>query len=280
MDSPSTPAKARSAIVHPSSIIHQTATLGHEVDIGPFCVVGPHVQIGDGTKLLPHVSIVGHTTVGQRCTIFPHATIGAVAQHVLWRGGDEVRVLIGNDCLIRENVTIHRSTHGLDRPTTVGNRALIMTGVHVAHDVVLEDDVILVTGIGLAGHVRVGKNAIVGGMSAVAQWAHIGEHAFVAAGSVVTRNVIPFSLVKGDRARTLGINVVGLKRLDWDDAKIEKLIVALPMVLGNDKTGITTFLTDETVRDEVHRMIDFCTKSERGLCLPPGAPGFIRANKL
>ncbi|KAK7423073.1 hypothetical protein QQZ08_009240 [Neonectria magnoliae] len=280
MGNPSTPAQLRPAVVHSSSVVHESSTLGHGVEVGPFCFVGPHVQVGDGTKLLSHVSIVGHSTIGQRCTIFPHATIGAVAQHVLGKGGDEARVLIGDDCLIRENVTIHRSTHGLDRPTTVGNGALIMAGVHVAHDVVLEDDVILVTGVGLAGHVRVGRKSIVGGLSAVVQWTQIGEHAFVAAGSVVTRNVIPFSLVKGDRARTLGVNVVGLKRLGWEDAKIQKLIEAIPMVLENNEVGIAALLADGIARDEVQRVVDFCSKSERGLCQPPGVPGIIRANKL
>ncbi|KAJ4312581.1 hypothetical protein N0V84_009864 [Fusarium piperis] len=280
MANPSTPAELGPAVVHPSSIVHQSSTLGRGVEVGPFCLVGPQVQIGDGTKLISHVSIVGHSTIGQRCTIFPHATIGAVAQHGLWKGGDEARVLIGDDCVIRENVTIHRSTHGLDRPTRVGNRVFIMTGVHVAHDVVLDDEAILVTGVGLAGHVRVGKRAIVGGMSAVAQWAHVGDHAFVAAGSVVTRNVIPFSLVKGDRARTLGINIVGLKRLGWEDAKIRKLVDALPIVLEGDEAGIAALLTDEIIRDEVQRMVDFCSKSDRGLCLPPGVPGIVRANKL
>ncbi|KAM5354726.1 hypothetical protein ACJ41O_001373 [Fusarium nematophilum] len=170
MENPSTPAHLGPAVVHPSSIVHKSSTLGLGVQVGPFCSVGPHVQIGDGTKQLSHVSIVGHSTIGQHCTILLHATIGTVAQHGLWKGGDEARVLIGDDCIIRENATIHRSTHGLDRPTTIGNRAFIMTGVHVAHDAVLEDD-----------------------------------------------------------------------------------------------AGIATLLTDGTVRDEVQRMVDFCSKSERSL---------------
>jgi UDP-N-acetylglucosamine acyltransferase len=266
--------------IHFSSIIDKTAIIGVGVEIGPFCVIGPDVQIGDGSRLLSNVTIAGHTTLGKRCVVYPNAVLGGVAQHSLWKGGSEARVVIGDDCTIRECVTVHRSTHGIDRPTRVGNRALLMAGSHIAHDCVLDDNVILVNGVGLAGHVTVGRNAIVAGLAGVAQRTRIGEYAFVAAGSLVTKDVLPFSMVKGDRARTIGANVVGLRRLGMDETKIKKVVKAVGIVVSGQTNEISKLLEGSDVQHELQSMLKFKGRSEKGICKALGTVGEPASNKL
>ncbi|KAJ7291227.1 trimeric LpxA-like protein, partial [Mycena rebaudengoi] len=268
------------ATIHPSSVIDPTSlhSLHPTVSIGPFCFIGPDVQIGAKTKLLAHVTVLGHTTIGSGCTVYPNATLGAEAQHKLWKGGAEARVVIGDDCVIRENVTVHRSTYGLDRPTRVGNRALLMAGCHVAHDVVLDDDVIIVNGVALAGHVTVGRNAIVAGMAGVVQGVRIGEYAYVAAASLVGRDVLPFSLVKGNRARTLGVNVVGLRRAGWGDDRIREVLDAVKTFSQGDDDGIQKLLAKGSSSGDLKSIVDFWKGSERGVCLPQGVPGKPQPN--
>lgn len=170
------------AKVHPTAIIDSTCELGPGVEIGPYCVIGPDVQIGDGTKLISHVTILNSTRVGKRCSIFPNAVLGGPAQEYEVDPA-KAALIVGDDCVIRECVTIHLSSKGKDKPTRIGNRNLIMATVHVGHDCELADDVTLVTGVGLAGHTQIARGVIVSGMAGVHQHCRLGEYSFVAAGA-------------------------------------------------------------------------------------------------
>ncbi|KAK4230326.1 trimeric LpxA-like protein [Podospora fimiseda] len=192
--------------IHPTSLIHPFAKISSSVQIGPFCFIGPNVSIDS------HIIISGHTKIGSNCTIHPHSVLGGPSQAIA--DSDSSFLTIGDYCTIREHVTINLGTEA----TSIGNNCLIMANVHVAHDCHVGDNVILVNGVLLAGHVEVGKGAIIS-----------GEYAFLGAKTVASRDVLPFSMVKGYRGRTVGVNVVGLRRRGWGEEerikRVEKGVV-------------------------------------------------------
>lgn len=197
--------------IHPTAIVETGVSIGADVTIGPFCLIGPDVTLGDGVFLQSHVVVTGRTTVGARTKVFPFASLGHQPQDLKFRG-EESRLEIGSDTVIREHVTINTGTEGGGLLTKVGDRCLLMVGAHVAHDCIIGDNVILVNNATLGGHVRIGDNAILGGLCAVHQWVRIGEGAFVGGMSGVENDVIPFGTVIGNRAQLGGLNLVGLRR--------------------------------------------------------------------
>ncbi|KAH8809320.1 trimeric LpxA-like protein [Xylogone sp. PMI_703] len=265
--------------VHTTSIVDNTSTLATGVEIGPFCIVGPHVHIGEGTKLLSNVTIISCVTIGKDCVIYPGAVLGGAAQYNSWQGGDESTINIGDRCVIREFVTVNRSTQGYDKPTKIGSNVLLMASAHIAHDCELQDDVILVNGVGLAGHVIVERGAIVAGMSGVHQYCRIGEHAYVGGGSIVTRDVLPFSMVNGNRARTVGLNIVGLQRLGWEKERIISLQAAISIAFKNFDRALELLRSEDTSED-VKRIIQFIKCTKRGISLPVGAASIPEASKI
>lgn len=195
--------------IHPTAIIDPTARLGVGVEIAPFAVIGPEVQLGDRTYVGPH-SVVEFSTVGEECRFLPHAFVGTEPQDLKYKG-EKTRVEIGARTTVRECVTIHRGT-AASGITKVGSNCLIMAYSHVAHDCVLADHVIMANGATLAGHVEVHLGAFLGGLSAVHQFTRIGTGAMIGGGSMVAQDVIPFGLTHGNRAKMMGLNVVGLRR--------------------------------------------------------------------
>lgn len=211
---------ADGATVHPTAIVAPDVELGAGVVIGPYCVVGTRVRLGARTRLVSHVVVDGPTEIGEECTFFPFASIGVAAQHRSDAGADGTLVM-GARNVVREQVTIHR---GIGAGATIlGSDNLLMVGVHVAHDVTLGSHITIANGVQLAGHVAVEDFATFGGMAAVAQHLRVGESAFVAAGAMCERDVPPFVIVQGDRARVRALNVVGLRRRGFADAQIAEL---------------------------------------------------------
>jgi UDP-N-acetylglucosamine acyltransferase len=223
-------------MIHPSAIVEKGAELAEGVEIGPFSIVGAGVKIGAGTKLAAHVCVLGHTTIGERNAIFPFAVIGAEPQ--LRKKSDEGpgrrTVLIGDANVIREHVTIHASSIG--GQTRLGSRCLLMVGCHVAHDVVIGDDVTIANGVQLAGHVVVEDRVTFGGLAGVQQFARIGQSAFVAAGAMCERDVPPFVIVQGDRARVRALNRVGLERRGVPEESIKALERAFRVLFARGAT--------------------------------------------
>jgi UDP-N-acetylglucosamine acyltransferase len=205
--------------IHPTAIVDPGARLGSDVVIGPFCVVGPDVVLGDGVRLESHVAVAGHTTVGARTRVWPFASIGHEPQDLKYRG-EPTRLEIGADNAIREHVTMNPGTADGGGLTRVGDRNLFMVGVHVGHDCLVDDDVIMANNATLGGHVQVGRFAVLGGLCAVHQRVRIGTGAMVGGMTGVEKDVIPFGSVIGDRARLAGLNLVGLKRRGTDRAAI------------------------------------------------------------
>ncbi|MBB95816.1 MAG: acyl-[acyl-carrier-protein]--UDP-N-acetylglucosamine O-acyltransferase [Rhodobacteraceae bacterium] len=197
--------------IHPSAVIEDGAQIGSDVTIGPFCHVGPDVRLEDGVVLRSHVVVTGHTSIGAETTVFPGAVLGEIPQDLKF-SGETTRVEIGARNRIREHVTINAGTAGGGALTSVGDDCLLMAGCHIAHDCRVGNRVIVVNQAVMGGHCVIEDDAIIGGMSALHQFVRVGKGAMIGGMSGVERDVIPYGLVQGERAGLEGLNLVGLKR--------------------------------------------------------------------
>ena len=259
------------ALIHPSAVVEKGAQLGAGVEIGPFCHVGPQVAIGDGVRLVSHVSLAGDTTVGARTRIYPFASIGHPPQDLKYRG-ERVRLTIGEDCLIREGVTMNPGTEGGGSETIVGPRCALLANSHVAHDCRLGESVILSNNVMLAGHCQIGDFVIVSGGAAAHQFVRIGAHAFVGGLAGVEHDIIPFGMALGNRASLAGINVVGLKRRGYSHEAVHELRRAYKMLFSGKGT-LRERLSDvaEAYPDQeaVQQIVAFLRQGgDRQICVP------------
>ena len=236
--------------IHPSAIVHPSAVLRDGVSVGPLCVVGEDVEIGCDTCLVSHVVVDKHTCIGARNIVHPFAAIGCDPQHRLY-AREPTRLVIGNDNVIREHVTIHRGTTIGSSTTIVGSNCLFMVGAHVAHDVHVGDHVTLANNTLLGGHVVIQNWASSGGHAAVAPFVRVGESAFLAGNAMVERDVPPFLIAAGDRATLRTLNKVGLRRRNIPEASIRCLRSALRrlFVLDDGEVEQQNVDADELERD-------------------------------
>jgi UDP-N-acetylglucosamine acyltransferase len=208
--------------VHPTALIEPGAELASTAKVGPFCHVGRHVQIGENVELISHVAIAGRTSIGDGTRIFPFASIGHQPQDLKYKG-EESRLVIGRNNIIREQVTMNPGTEGGGMLTKIGDNCLFMVGVHVAHDCIIGNEVIMANNATLAGHVKVGDFSVFGGLSAVHQFVRVGQYAMIGGVTGVERDVIPYGSVMGDRARLSGLNIVGMQRRGFSREEIQGL---------------------------------------------------------
>jgi len=199
------------AQIHATAIVETGAVLADDVTIGPYCCVGPEVTLESGVVLQSHVVVTGNTRIGARTKVFPFASLGQVPQDLKYKG-EPSRLEIGEDNSIRESVTMNIGTEGGGMVTRVGDRCLFMHGAHIGHDCQVGNNVVFANSATLAGHVIVGDFAFLGGLSAVHQFCRIGPYAMVGGLTGVERDVIPYGMVVGDRARLTGLNLRGLQR--------------------------------------------------------------------
>jgi len=230
--------------IHRTAIVDGSAEVADDVEIGAYAVVGAGVRLGPGTRLMSHVVLEGPLVLGRANVVHPFAVLGGAPQDKKHRDGTP-GLEVGDDNVFREHVTVHRGTAA---PTRIGSSNLFMASSHVAHDVVIGDGCVLANAVQLAGHVVVGDLATFGGLSGVAQFVRIGEGAFVAAGSMVERNVPPFVIVQGDRARVRAINRVGLERRGASRetiAELERLFRALYISHRPRASVLAELVTDD-----------------------------------
>ena len=223
------------AEVHATAIVESGARLGQGVVVGPYCTVGPDVVLEEGVGLISHVVVAGRTTIGPCTTIYPFASIGMPPQDLKYKG-EPSRLEIGADNVIREHATMTPGTQGGGMLTRVGDNGLFMAGTHVAHDCTVGDHVVLANNASLGGHVVVDDYAILGGLAGVHQFCRIGAHSFVGAMSSVVRDVIPYGSASGDRARLVGLNIVGLRRREFSRADIQALRTAYRLLFAEEGT--------------------------------------------
>lgn len=256
--------------IHPTAIVGDGAELAEGVSIGPYCVIGEHVRIGARTQLHSHVVIEGHTTIGEDCTIRPFANLGGPPQAAY--NGEPTRLVIGDRNMIREHVTMHIATAHGRGVTTVGSDCLFMATAHVAHDCIVADHVVLAHSATLGGHVTVDEYVIVGGLAAIHQFSRVGKHAFIGGLAAVTKDVIPYGSVWGNHAHLEGLNLVGLKRRNFDRETIGELRSAYRLLFAEE--GTFQERIDDTAETFSHsapvmEIIAFIrADATRPLCLP------------
>lgn len=257
--------------VHPTAIIEDGAQIGENVSIGPYSVVGSNVELGDGVTLESHVVVTGDTSIGANTRVFPFASIGSQPQDLKFKG-ESSRLEIGCNNVIREHVTMNPGTEGGGLLTKVGNNCLFMMGAHVAHDCRVGDHVILVNNATLGGHVEIDEWAIIGGLSAVHQFVRIGRHAMVGGMTGVENDVIPYGEVIGNRAHLRGLNLVGIKRRNFDRDTIHKMRNAYRALFAPEGT-LSERLTDVADQfkgiESVMEIVNFIqSDSSRSICQP------------
>jgi UDP-N-acetylglucosamine acyltransferase len=269
---PQPKAKEKMAVhIHPTAIVDPSAQLGKDVSIGPYCVIGPHVRLGDGVRLLSHVVVDGRTTIGVNTVVYPFASLGHRPQDLKFKG-EPSTLEIGSNNQIREHVTMNPGTEGGGMVTKVGDNCLFMMASHVAHDCKIGNNVILANNATLAGHVTIGDFVIVGGLSAVHQFVRIGPYSIIGGMSGVESDVIPFGLVKGERAHLAGLNMVGLERRGFNRDDVRALRSAYRMLFAPE--GTLAERVEETAsqykdQPQVARIVEFIrAESSRPLCQP------------
>ncbi|HEY1415244.1 MAG TPA: acyl-ACP--UDP-N-acetylglucosamine O-acyltransferase [Caulobacteraceae bacterium] len=221
--------------LHPTAIVSEGARLGEDVEVGPYSVIGPHVILGARTRIGSHVVVEGHTEIGDDCAVHSFAALGDAPQHAGHRG-EPTRLVIGDRNLIREHVTMHCGTAMGRGVTGVGSDGFFMVGVHVGHDCIVGDHVIMANTATLGGHVTLGDFVIMGGLSAAHQNTRIGRHAFVGGMAGVNHDVIPFGNVWGNHAHLEGLNLVGLKRRGFSREATNMLRAAYRMLFAEEGT--------------------------------------------
>ena len=248
--------------IHPTAIVEPGATLGADVKVGPFSIVGAETVLGDGVELISHAVVTGRTTIGPRAKIFPFASIGHRPQDLKY-AGEPSTLEIGSDVTIREHVTISPGTAGGGMITRIGDRCLIMIGVHIGHDCVIGSNVVLSNNVTFAGHCRVDDFVIMSGYSGATQFVHVGAHAFVGGLTKLERDLIPYGTAIGNPAELSGLNLVGLKRRGFDREAIHNLRTAYRMIFAVEGTlrervddAAAIFPNDQLVQDVVKFIIE------------------------
>ena len=219
--------------VHPSSFLSKNVKLGDNVTIGPFCNLDGNIEINDNTELKSHISISGNTTIGKNNIFYPFSHIGCDPQDLKFKGEDS-NLVIGDSNIFRENVTVSKGTHDGGMLTKLGNNNLLMTGVHIAHDCQIGNKNIFVNQVTLGGHVNIINNVVIGGLSAIIQFVTIGSHTMIGGMSGIDKNVLPFSLVIGNRAKLRGLNLVGIRRNNFTKDEIDRIKELHKSINSND----------------------------------------------
>ena len=257
--------------IHPTAIVEDGATLGADVEIGPFCTVGAKVTLGDGVRLISHVALAGRTTLGAKCEVYPFASLGYAPQSLAYKDED-TSLVIGANVIIRESVTMNPGTAQGRATTTVGNDCMFMANSHVAHDCVVGNNVVFANCATIGGHVELGDFVWIGGLAAVHQWTRVGRNAFIGGVSPLVGDLIPFGSVMGNRAHLAGLNLVGLKRRGFSRETIHDLRSAYRLLFAEEGTFQERLEdTAETYsgRPEVMEIVDFIRAGgNRPLCLP------------
>ena len=257
-------------MIHSSSVIDNKAKIGKNVKIGPFCYIGPKVQICDDVELISNVHVEGNTTVGRGTKIFPFASIGTQPQDLKYKGENN-SLLIGERNIIREYVTINPGTEGGGGKTHIGNNCLFMISSHVAHDCYVGNDVVIANNVPLGGHVTIEDSVVIGGNSAVQQFTRIGRLAMIGGMTGVLKDVIPFGLSFGNRNYLRGINLIGLKRKKYDNKKIMELDAAFKKIFSSKKLheNLSKINGEYKGNDLVKEVISFILKDKkRPICTP------------
>ena len=254
-------------MIHASAIVSPEAEISEDVWIGPYCRVGPRVRIGKGCRFESHIVVEGPTKIGESNRFYPFATIGLEPQDLKFKG-EETFLTIGNHNTFREYVNVHRGTKGGGGNTRIGDHNFLMAYVHVGHDSVLGNHIIMANAATLAGHVLIEDHATIGAFSGVHQFCRIGTHGYVGGYSVITKDVLPFSKTVSERnTKAYGPNVLGLERKGFTPQQIKHIKKAFRLLL---QSKLNTSQAVEAIKSQVNSpevqiILDFIDKSDRGV---------------
>lgn len=255
-------------MIHATAVIHPGAELAEDVEIGPYAVIGGQVKIGKGTKVGPHAVVEGWTTIGEYNHIFQLASVGAIPQDLKYKG-EETYLKIGDRNIIREFSTINLGTVTGDGETTIGNDNLFMAYSHVAHDCHIGNSVIMANAATLAGHITVEDFANIGGLSAVHQFTRIGAHSMIGGGTLVGRDLPPFTIAATGSKRDAelrGVNLIGLKRRGFSDESISSIKKTYMIFTSDCKAdeALARIRAEVPQTPEVQQFLAFVESSQRG----------------
>ena len=257
-------------MIDKNSVIHKNAKIAETAEVGPYVVIGPNVEISDNVKIYSHVNISGNTIIGEGTKIFPFASIGNDPQDLKYNG-EETKLVIGNNNKIREYVTIHPGTLGGGGSTKIGSNCLFMISSHVAHDCNVGDNVIVANNVPLGGHVTIEDNVIIGGNSAVQQFTRIGKMAMIGGMTGVLHDVIPYGLSIGNRNYLQGLNLIGLRRANFENKDILGLTEAYKEIFATKNLTDNLNKLNGKIKENplVKNVIEFITKDKkRSICTP------------
>ena len=252
--------------VHTTSLVHKSSKIANNVVIGPYCIIDENVEIDSGTVIDSYVQILDGTKIGKNNRIHSNTVIGGDPQDLKFKG-EKSELIIGDNNTIREFCTLNRGTEHSGK-TVIGNDCLLMAYVHVAHDCVIEDKVILANAVQLGGHSEIGFHATVGGVTPVHQFCKIGMHAFVGGGRVVLQDVPPYILATGEPVQYSGINSVGLRRRNFNQ-EVRSIIKKVYSIIYRSKYNTMQAIKniEEKIKpsEEVNNILNFIKNSERGI---------------
>ncbi len=262
---------ASTARIHPMAVVEDGATIGENVVVGPFCTIGKDVVLKDDVEVISNAVVSGKTEIGKGCRIFPMAVIGGLSQS-LHEAGEDSTLTIGDNCTMREGVTINMGTLGGGGKTVIGSNCLFLANSHVAHDCILGDGIVMSNNVMLAGHVKVGDRAILGGGSAVHQFNRIGRNAFIGGLSAVNYDVIPYGMLNGNPGILGGLNIVGMTRAGIERAPIHRVRRAFKQIFegeGNIRANAAAIREEYADCPEVVEILDFiAADSDRAISSP------------
>ena len=257
-------------MIHKTAIIDPKAKIASNVKIGAYSVIGPDVEVNENTIIHSHVSISGQTIIGKENKIYPFASVGNDPQDLKYNG-EKTKLIIGDNNTIREYVTINPGTIGGGGETKVGNNCLFMISSHVAHDCIVGDNVIIANNVPLGGHAIIEDNVVIGGNSAVQQFTRIGKMAMIGGMTGVLHDVIPYGLSTGNRNSLQGLNLIGLRRAKFENKDILELSDAYKKIFAtkNINENISKLNGSFQENSLVKNVIDFITKDKkRSICTP------------
>ncbi|MDR3326185.1 MAG: acyl-ACP--UDP-N-acetylglucosamine O-acyltransferase [Rhodospirillaceae bacterium] len=257
--------------IHPTAIVAPGACIDDSAEIGPYCIIGENVEIATNVRLISHVVVDGITSLGQNTIVYPFTSLGHRPQDLKYNG-ESSRLVIGKYNQIRENVTMNPGTKGGGMLTLIGDNGLFMVGSHIAHDCIVGNNVIFANNVTLGGHVQIGDFVVLGGLSAIHQFVRIGKHAMVGGMSGVEKDIIPYTTVVGNRAHLSGINLIGLKRRGYSHEDIHALRNAYRLLFFSEGTmsdRISEVFTQFKNVLPVIEILDFINSdSSRTICKP------------
>lgn len=263
--------------IHPTAIVSPEATIGKGTEIGAYSIIGPKVKIGENNTIKSHVVIEGLTTIGANNTIFQFASIGAIPQDLKYKG-EPSTLSIGNNNIIREYVTLQPGTQGGGMRTTIADSNLFMATTHVGHDCHIDSKNVFANGATVAGHVIIGSNIIVGGLVGIHQFVKVGSYSMIAAGSMVNKDIPPYTISQGDRAALVGINQIGLERNGFTEEEVQAIKNAYKSLFiskngtfeqrlddYSKQLDIDVITNSPALQSKLDLLLNFIRESERGI---------------